>query len=437
MLELLNNFVQNSTSYLSSLKLDAGTSILIGFLLTAVSVVLTQAKKIRDFLLYDVFYPLFTRSVSIPSSHETFPAFEAWVSDNMGNILWPRGGPRAMSIGRDTDISSFSGSSLTLGKDSPVYIKVKGLPLLRFFKEVAPLEKSAAGYDRQQSAEITVRVLSRNTKDLVRVVAHIAKDYSLLSERDYIQNDGWFATVPSVRRSLSSVIMDKVVLSRVQTNIEDFLRPETRKMYEEWGVPYRKTILLHSDPGTGKTSLVTALKTHYKMTLYTLSLSSIKTDSDLFSLCRQISTNSKHHLSMVLLEDVDCAGLPVGQRAVEPGEDEVQEGVSSKGITLSGMLNALDGVYGLKNCIVFMTTNHLEKLDPAVVRDGRVDLSIRLEAFGPDLQQEMINKFLPNSGITVPGCAPSIMPATLQGRCLEAIHSNDMSLVEHWRVKSE
>lgn len=443
MLDLLNNFVQNSSAYLSSLKLDAGTSIMIGFILTAVSVILTQARKVYDFLL-DVFYALFTRSMEVPSTHETFSVFEEWISDNMKNVVWPRGGPRAMSITRDTDLSTFTGASLTLGGGSPVYIKVKGLPLLKFYRENQPIDKATAGgFSRGELSRLTIRVFSRSTSDIVKVVAAIAKGYTALSKRDYVQSGSWFEQVPAARRELSSVILDKGILDRVLSNIDNFLLKETRDQYGRWGVPYRKTILFHSDPGTGKTSLVTALKTRYQMPMYTLSLSSIRSDSDLFSLCRKISSDSVNRISMVLLEDVDCAGLPVDGRnpGVNRGSEESECGVpqetSQEGVTLSGILNALDGVYGLCNCVVFMTTNHIEKLDPALIRDGRVDLSIRLEAFGPWLQQEMVDKFLPGAGIVVPEDAPPIMPAALQGRCLEAVHRGNLALAKHWEVPNE
>lgn len=43
-------------------------------------------------------------------------------------------------------------------------------------------------------------------------------------------------------------------------------------------------------------------------------------------------------------------------------------------VTLSGLLNCLDGVTSTEARILFMTTNYLDRLDPALIRPGRVDV---------------------------------------------------------------
>ena len=43
-------------------------------------------------------------------------------------------------------------------------------------------------------------------------------------------------------------------------------------------------------------------------------------------------------------------------------------------LTFSGLLNAIDGVTSTEGRIVFMTTNYVDRLDPALIRPGRVDL---------------------------------------------------------------
>jgi chaperone BCS1 len=47
---------------------------------------------------------------------------------------------------------------------------------------------------------------------------------------------------------------------------------------------------------------------------------------------------------------------------------------NSGGITFSGLLNALDGVAAQEGKVLVMTTNHVERLDPALVRPGRIDI---------------------------------------------------------------
>lgn len=93
---------------------------------------------------------------------------------------------------------------------------------------------------------------------------------------------------------------------------------------------------------------------------------------------------------IVLLEDIDAAGLTnkragVNDSSVKSNEDKAKETVetgktadesSGKGISLSGLLNVIDGVASSEGRILIMTTNHVDKLDKALIRPGRVDMSV-------------------------------------------------------------
>merc|ERR1719240_1805175 len=59
-------------------------------------------------------------------------------------------------------------------------------------------------------------------------------------------------------------------------------------------------------------------------------------------------------------------------------------------LTFSGMLNALDGVGGQHGQIFILTTNHREHLDPALIRNGRVDLHVE---FTDATEEQMIGLF--------------------------------------------
>lgn len=62
-------------------------------------------------------------------------------------------------------------------------------------------------------------------------------------------------------------------------------------------------------------------------------------------------------------------------------------------VTFSGFLNALDGVASGEERIVFLTTNHVEKLDPALIRPGRVDLSVLIDDAHPEQALRLFEKF--------------------------------------------
>lgn len=62
-------------------------------------------------------------------------------------------------------------------------------------------------------------------------------------------------------------------------------------------------------------------------------------------------------------------------------------------MTFSGFLNALDGVASGEERIIFMTTNHLSSLDPALIRPGRVDLIELLDDASPAQARRLFLQF--------------------------------------------
>jgi chaperone BCS1 len=133
--------------------------------------------------------------------------------------------------------------------------------------------------------------------------------------------------------------------------------------YNVRGVPHRRGYLLHGPPGNGKTTLVVAAAGEVGLSVAVLNLNNRSmTDDTLRALVDALPVGA-----LLLIEDVDCA---FGPRR-KSGEDT--------GVTLSGLLNALDGVSSREGRILFLTTNHPERLDPALVRPGRVDRALHLE----------------------------------------------------------
>ena len=90
--------------------------------------------------------------------------------------------------------------------------------------------------------------------------------------------------------------------------------------------------------------------------------------------------------SIVLLEDIDRAFVTL------PKESAAGQGFSSR-VTFSGLLNALDGVAATERRIIFMTTNHIEHLDPALIRPGRVDVKVYLGDADKDQILQMFARF--------------------------------------------
>src|SRR5690606_7749955 len=129
-------------------------------------------------------------------------------------------------------------------------------------------------------------------------------------------------------------------------------------------------------PGTGKSSFILALAGHLGLNLCLLSLSGLSLDDQgLQNLLSCVPSRS-----IVLIEDIDAAFGNSGD--VTPNDLATSQSLlgtrnkkdKSIGITFSGLLNAIDGVASGEGRLLFMTTNHPERLDPALIRPGRIDM---------------------------------------------------------------
>ncbi|EJD02459.1 uncharacterized protein FOMMEDRAFT_86815 [Fomitiporia mediterranea MF3/22] len=165
--------------------------------------------------------------------------------------------------------------------------------------------------------------------------------------------------LPRRKRPLGSVVLADGVAERIEDDVRAFLG--RRKWYADRGIPYRRGYLLHGPPGSGKSSFIQALagELNYDICLLNLSERGLHDDK-----LNHLLSNAVER-SIILIEDIDAAF----NKRVQTSEDGYQSSV-----TFSGFLNALDGVASGEERIIFMTTNHLERLDSALVRPGRVDL---------------------------------------------------------------
>ncbi|XP_025199538.1 mitochondrial chaperone BCS1-like isoform X2 [Melanaphis sacchari] len=185
---------------------------------------------------------------------------------------------------------------------------------------------------------------------------------------------------PRIPRSMSSVILDEGVIENILKDIRDFVNDQF--WYLDRGIPYRRGYLLYGPPGCGKTSMIMALAGEIKYNLCVLSLNDSKmSDDQLIQLMGAVPTKS-----FVLLEDIDAMFANRDGKTVIEGSTKV---------TLSGLLNALDGVVSSEGRILFMTTNYVDRLDPALIRCGRVDYKQYIGTCSDHQLSQMFIRFRP------------------------------------------
>ncbi|KIW25034.1 uncharacterized protein PV07_10707 [Cladophialophora immunda] len=245
---------------------------------------------------------------------------------------------------------------------------------------------------------ISLSCLGRSTQPIKDLIEHVyylnkAKERSLtIIRRPYRGGQTWSRVTSKPRRALDTVILEAEQKEQVIEDVAEYMDEATMNFYANHGIPYRRGYLFHGPPGVGKTSFALALASNFNLDVYNLSLlDNDLTDSDLISLLNQLPGRS-----LLLLEDIDTAGLnrkggksttssrSWNSRRVrlpprDPDDYDVdndEEGGSASRVTLSGLLNAIDGVAAPEGHVLIMTTNKPNELDDALVRAGRISVRV-------------------------------------------------------------
>ncbi len=201
---------------------------------------------------------------------------------------------------------------------------------------------------------------------------------------------------------------------------------ENKDWYYANGIPYTLGIGLSGKPGTGKTSFFKCLAEMTGRHVVIISLKLIKTKQQLESLFLEdnYNENNKNGIGfdkkILFLEDIDCMGDIVLDRDLQKKENrgaskkkegnvvqqliQYNESVCEKqnndllkiaksqtedAVTLDDILNLLDGLHETPGRILGISSNHYSKLDPALTRPGRIDITLKMKNASHNTIREM------------------------------------------------
>ncbi|CAI2177070.1 16292_t:CDS:2 [Funneliformis geosporum] len=206
--------------------------------------------------------------------------------------------------------------------------------------------------------------------------AHKEDQKKMKGRSRYERNDcGWeYVQTLSSIRGLDTVALDEPLELLLSKELETFVNDKS--FYERIGMPYRRGILLYGKPGTGKTSLVNAISSQLSRDIYYLNLKNIKDDNDLSAAFSGVPPNN-----LIVLEDVDTQSKVLHKRTENSSNSDSDKKSKSEEklrFSLSTFLGYLDGHVLAEGNIIIMTTNHVEFLDPACIRPGRMDVHLEL-----------------------------------------------------------
>lgn len=178
---------------------------------------------------------------------------------------------------------------------------------------------------------------------------------------------------PLRHRPPETLFLAPGVWDELTGDLDKFYASEER--YRQLGLPWRRGYMLSGPPGTGKTSAVMALASHYRKDVWMIQLADITADGEFINLVSWASGG------FLVLEDIDIAGAT---------HDRGEESAKSDRLTLAGLLNGIDGLATPEGIVVFMMSNRPEVLDEALVRDGRVDRRVEIGYAAP---QQLIDAY--------------------------------------------
>ncbi|KAJ7302274.1 P-loop containing nucleoside triphosphate hydrolase protein [Mycena albidolilacea] len=268
-----------------------------------------------------------------------------------------------------------------------------------FFPAVTSIYVTIYTLDMKQLSALVEDARSRYVEvNKPNVVIHLA------DSPQYGPSMVWTNVKRKVRRPLNSVILQDGVVDTLVRDAQDFLA--TEDWYVEAGIPHRRGYLLHGPPGTGKTSTIFALAGALNLEIYSLSLASSFVDDSFLQ--RAASSIPRH--ALFLIEDIDCAFPASRDDEEEEYMQRLLSGASTHGmdgskksnvgepkVTLSGLLNVIDGVGSEEGKLFFATTNYIDRLDPALLRPGRIDTKIPYELSTVQQARALFMRFFPES----------------------------------------
>jgi chaperone BCS1 len=270
----------------------------------------------------------------------------------------------------------------------------------------ATITTATSSWDKP-TRTLVLRTIGRKKNRIKLMIDEAFRLYHRLDQISLVTYDssGRYQVQKVPKRTWDSVFIPQEVKLDIRADVKNFFADKA--WYSKVGTPHRRGYLFHGPPGTGKSSLAKAIASEFNKMVCYINLRSMSCDTTLQDVLSKVKD------CIVLIEDVDAMDLTNNRTTPTPTTETKDEvvlnattgvlvsGAEAKkeapvGVTLSGLLNSIDGIVASEGRILILTTNHPEKLDPAILRPGRIDRSFLIGLMEPEVVGEMFLGYFPD-----------------------------------------
>ena len=205
--------------------------------------------------------------------------------------------------------------------------------------------------------------------------------------RVFYYKDFWYLFSKIPKRPVDTLYLKEGESEHIVNSIAEFFSDDERDEYLSFGIPYKKVFFLYGVPGSGKTSTINTIASHFECDVHLIPLSTDMDDSNLVEAFANVNAEdneNEKHKKIILIEDIDCIF-----------EDRKEGDHLKNKVTLQGLLNCMDGFTCSEGALIFVTANKPETLDNAMIRSCRVDYKLKLGHADKYQTKCMYDRFLP------------------------------------------